>query len=266
LFIPKHNDRFRLVVVAGFFALHLGFALCLHLGVFPYLCMASWTLLLPGSFWRALEARGQRWAAELPRWRPARSVPVRWASGAAIPFRRFATRGGFALSAMVLVLLINVKTFSPRFPLPKPVAQLAIALGLQQFWAVFAPRGTSGAAMSDGWFVFPAKEAGGKEVDALAEDEVLRYEKPERVSATLKNHRWRHYFANLSMRQPEGSPAEDTLEKSRQALLSMLCRRWNASHDPGSRISEVEMVYLDQLLGFRNGPIKRRSLGKRSCD
>ncbi|RQH25828.1 HTTM domain-containing protein [Okeania hirsuta] len=51
LFVPIKNSFFRCLTVFIFIGLHIGFRLGLVLGLFPYVCIISWLVLLPSDFW-----------------------------------------------------------------------------------------------------------------------------------------------------------------------------------------------------------------------
>ena len=46
--------QFRTAVVFSFMAFHAGMALCLELGLFPWVCCVAWLAFLPGQCWDAL--------------------------------------------------------------------------------------------------------------------------------------------------------------------------------------------------------------------
>lgn len=48
---PKRWWMIRLLVVFLFWGLHLGIIATMLIGVFPYLCMAMWTIFIPGPVW-----------------------------------------------------------------------------------------------------------------------------------------------------------------------------------------------------------------------
>jgi predicted DCC family thiol-disulfide oxidoreductase YuxK len=50
----------RLVVFLSFWALHIGIILTMWIGVFPYTCLAMWTIILPGPFWDHLKSFYQK--------------------------------------------------------------------------------------------------------------------------------------------------------------------------------------------------------------
>ncbi|MBX2819129.1 MAG: HTTM domain-containing protein, partial [Rhodothermaceae bacterium] len=54
LFIPFFIGPIRIVLVSGFVLFHSGLALTLELGIFPFVCISAWFLVLPGLFWETL--------------------------------------------------------------------------------------------------------------------------------------------------------------------------------------------------------------------
>lgn len=52
LFLPgKHLPRLRVILVSAFIAFHLGMAIFMNLGIFPFVMMSVWLLFLPSSVW-----------------------------------------------------------------------------------------------------------------------------------------------------------------------------------------------------------------------
>lgn len=60
IFVPFFNRSVRLMLVFLFVSMHIGFKLCLELGHFPFVSIASWTVFIGGWIWDALDARQQR--------------------------------------------------------------------------------------------------------------------------------------------------------------------------------------------------------------
>lgn len=54
LFLPFYHGLLRNGVIVLFLCLHTDFALCLSVGLFPYVAGATWLALLPTDFWRRL--------------------------------------------------------------------------------------------------------------------------------------------------------------------------------------------------------------------
>lgn len=57
IFIPLFNRYLRLFLVVLFISMQLGFKLCLELGHFPFVSLASWTVFVGGWVWDTLDAR-----------------------------------------------------------------------------------------------------------------------------------------------------------------------------------------------------------------
>lgn len=60
LFLPFWNQSFRIIVICGFVMFHLGIALTLNIGYFPYVSIVSWLILIPAAPWQWLENRRLR--------------------------------------------------------------------------------------------------------------------------------------------------------------------------------------------------------------
>jgi hypothetical protein len=54
LFVPWRRDAFRAGLVLAFWMFHLALELTLEIGWFPWVCIASWVVLVPGRVWDAL--------------------------------------------------------------------------------------------------------------------------------------------------------------------------------------------------------------------
>jgi hypothetical protein len=57
LFLPFAVGLQRMLAIAAFTMFHIGLALTLDLGNFPWVCMAGWVALLPSSFWDKVQAQ-----------------------------------------------------------------------------------------------------------------------------------------------------------------------------------------------------------------
>ncbi len=51
LFIPSPKNIFRTIFVFLFVILHVGFALNMHIGIFPFVLMTAWILVFPSQWW-----------------------------------------------------------------------------------------------------------------------------------------------------------------------------------------------------------------------
>ena len=83
----------------------------------------------------------------------------------------------------------------PSRCLPRAARRAVEAVGLQQYWVVFSPPRPE--LVTDGFFVAPGLLPDGSQVDLFKPDELLTWERPALVSASFRNSRWRHFYANL---------------------------------------------------------------------
>jgi hypothetical protein len=218
------RPRLRLVVIAAFVALHAAFLLTMHLGTFPWLCLAMWVVFVPPESWD----RRAPWVdrSEPP---PGR-VPER-------PLRK--AFAAVAITGILLAGAYNVGVLRGA-PLPRWLARGCDMIGLQQFWALFSPR----QPISDGWFVFRGSLAGGGEANLLQPEQPVSFTRPELPATTFPNVRWRHYLANLVFGWPTKSIPGRTVEASERALAAFLCARWNQSHAGAERLARAEVHHM----------------------
>ena len=90
VFVPLFLPWLRLCLVGAFMSFHLGLALCLNIGAFPYVSMAAWLVFVPGLVWE----RGRLLLSKTLRQRgPAGpSVPSSAASGSSLAQGRCSSR------------------------------------------------------------------------------------------------------------------------------------------------------------------------------
>ncbi|MBI1913520.1 MAG: HTTM domain-containing protein [Planctomycetes bacterium] len=232
LFLPVCSGPVRTLVVFIFVLFHvLGLGLVLELGHFPYSCAVTWLALLPTWFWDRLRHRV----------RPGRPPPPAAESGAA-PTAREAklpvTTPGWmnALAGFFLayVFLWNVRTLDfDRFQtvFPQRLNWIGEGFGLGQKWDMFAPY----PLMEDGWYVVVGTLEDGRQVDLFQGGRPVHWAKPELVSATYKNTRWRKYLTNLWQKD---------YTAHRLLYARYLCRDWNSRHGGGERVVRVEVYFM----------------------
>ena len=224
---PARQLAFALAVL-----MHLGFGLGMKLGLFPWVSLAAWLAFLPGG-----------------------DVPLTTKSQSTDAFA--------GACALVLIAAMNLRYLAPRLPLPTPLVRVGQALGLQQYWALFAPDHLSAEVMTDGYFLALGVGADAVDHDLWNAGAPPRMERPELVSATFKNRRWRHLFSNLTWDWPAGSEQQRTVGAARDAWAGWMCREWRASHPEPMRA--VRLVYVYHRLGAPNGPWSYRTLVARAC-
>jgi hypothetical protein len=223
LFVPWARGPVRLFAVASFLLFHLvGLNLALELGHFPYVCAVAWLALLPSEFWDRLGRR--QGTAER---RPASGGG---SASTGTPAWVQVVAGFF----LVYVFLWNVRTLDfERFEtiFPQRLNWIGEGFGLDQMWGMFAPY----PLKDDGWYVVVGTREDGREVDLLRGGAPVSWNKPELVSATYQNTRWRKYMVNLWQK-------EHAAHRARFARY--LCREWDARHGEGERLREIEIYYM----------------------
>tara|TARA_R110002096_G_scaffold16106_14_gene55043 strand:+ start:1293 stop:2951 length:1659 start_codon:yes stop_codon:yes gene_type:complete len=263
-FIPWKNAWFRIGTVATFVAFHwLGIRLTMDLGLFQWTCAAIWLLFLPALFWnrlipkslgwlRSLVARFEvllRWSVQIsrglavlrlgakpvrPRWSEDREklVPV---VGIPVANVRTVLHSAFAAFFFVYVLAWNVRAADfDRYVtyFPRSLNWIGEVTGLRQYWSMFSPK----PMLDDGWYVFTARKISGEVVDLRTRERVT-WRKPDLVSKTYKNQRWRKYLMNLRLKKHKDH---------RKFLVPWLMKQWNETHDESERIVAMQMVYVKE--------------------
>ena len=235
LFVPFFRGPIRFFVVVTFILFHVaGLGLCLQLGPFPYVCAVAWLALLPGWFWE------QQWLVRTGQWLEQRSTANRpAASGARLDGRptvvtasaMMNTLAGFFL---VYVLLWNVRSldferYSKYFP--RKANFVADLFRVDQWWNMFAPF----PLREDGWYVIEGELKDGSHVDIFNDGQPVRWQKPELVSATYPNERWRKYLMNL---------AHSDYQRYRIYYLEYLRRGWDNEHSGARQLSRVNLYFM----------------------
>lgn len=259
VFSPWFTERLQLFAVVLFVGFHVfGLAPALYLGIFPFVCAAAWTQFLPARFWDEwrvrvpgqdrVEALGRKVARHLLPWfgvaEESREIQLTETQplkvGSPRPGRRIVnvlTNVAVAF-LLVYVALWNLRTIDfERYEtiLPRSANFVGDFLQLGQLWNLFAPF----PATEDGWFVFEGTTVGGRTVDARAGGPVS-HEKPDNVSRSLGNQRWKKYLMNLDERQNG---------LHRRFFGRYLCEHWNRRHTGDDRLASIRMfVYREQTL------------------
>jgi hypothetical protein len=141
-----------------------------------------------------------------------------------------------ALFLVLYILCWNLSTINV-LTMPERVASLGPFLGLDQYWAMFAPS----PSKEDGWYVIPGNLLGGQQVDLMSvtRDDYnlheLSWEKPQDVTATYKNEHWRKYLENIWQAQHADQ---------RLYLGQYICREWNARHTGAEQLRTFQITYM----------------------
>lgn len=171
LLAPLWIGQLRTFTVLGFMGFHLGLALFMEIGIFPFVGMITVFGLMPGWFWE-----------RKPCARLARKLDRFWASWpdpnhAKKPLRsmRHGTLTTVGLFILVIYLFFwNAGTWDPKWS-PSPRAQVVgKLLRLDQFWGLFAPE----PPRTHQWYIAVGELADGKKVDLLNGGKPLTWAPP----------------------------------------------------------------------------------------
>jgi hypothetical protein len=255
LLMPIGGGWLRLAVVAMFIGFHLGLALTMHLGPFPWVCIAAWLALVPTTAWDfaarrwsgAAHARigmvRERVGALAQRVAPALaarvSTPEARASAATLrspvlPYHLGSVIAGLFMALMALWLLRNVEPRIGTKLLPHALDPIARLTRLDQHWNMFAPAPTT----RDGWYAIPATLRGGGEVDLLTGGAPMTSRADAAVLPMAQNERWRKYLSNL----------RNGNVHARTWFAQYLLREWNGAHrdQPAQQATKVQICFYGQ--------------------
>lgn len=183
LLSPVFSHITRTVAVVALAAMHLAISLVLHIGMFSPIILSVLLGALPGNLWPALNLEGL--SKRLPATTPGPFPP--------------GYRLGRLPSALLALLLVYVTVWNfdmlpgSTVHVPPSLKWLGLGLRLDQRWNMFAPT----VLRDDGWYVIEGTLQDGTTVDLFRGGAPVSWEKPELVSATYPNERWRKYLMSL---------------------------------------------------------------------
>lgn len=239
LFIPWRVAAVRMGAVVIFATFHLGVQLSFHLGLFSFVALSAWILLLPAAFWDACTGV---FAVQLRRWWPGVAAAgsangtVPPATGTPAPSRRV----GLAVDVLCLLFLSYVvaswdfTTLRYR-QMPdwlKPIGNITM---LPQAWGMFQT-----AIPRDYWYIYKGTLASGELVDILEEGVLTSFEKADRRSEAFPNHRWRKTHGRL---------VDSKYDAYRQPLVEHLFERWNSGQEEERKLNVLEMFLVTEVVG-----------------
>jgi hypothetical protein len=242
----------RVAAVGSLVCFHLMSLFLLELGIFPWVSATAWLLFLPPRFWDLIGTLTR------PLIRAAdNSFPAPATSPAHTerrpPLHRAAEAAGAI--AFLYVLAFNVTTVSPLLKIPDVLAATGQGIGLNQRWAMFAPYPLT----DDGWYVIRGALASGEFVDLQQAGQPLQEGKPDLVSATYPDQRWRKYMMNLW---------NERYAQHRPLFARHLCQEWNRPNRFNGELIDVEVVFMLERMDHRTRtklPAQPNSLYSRAC-
>lgn len=246
--LPFLTKWWRWLAIGVFVGMHLGIEMTLTTGLFPWVCMAGWLLLVPGAWWDRVESilrRGPQVKADASR--PMRAAPLVETSTA-----QQRTAWGHLLDGGLVFLLVyvvvwnisGVREVATKQPwLDAKHHWLAEVTTLKQRWEMYRDPPTD-----TGWYVVIGTLADGREMNLLTGEEIETRDDaiPERIAALYPDHRWRKYMAQV---------VSDSYRSHRSRLAGALALRWNRKHAEKERITWIELIFMRRTLGPPGEPV-----------
>lgn len=258
LIFPFPGNWARALGLLLLMAMHVGMAVCLNLGMFPYVCLAGLIALLPAEMmqkfpWERIEA----------------TLKGIYDRASAETADRFAASGKRAvpwlLTAWLAVVTVSILWSDlhtvhliPWAPL-KPMTAMMTDLGLNQGWGMFNSPGPSGRS----WFIIRARLKDGSEIDLNNSGKPLSWDPPANPSEQLTSNRWHTYWARVTGQYYEGIVNDSYMRDSLQRYADFLCTR-GAGRAPGEGPVELEFAWMKSPVSDRNS-ISRTTLLKTTC-
>ena len=238
LLVAAPSATVRLGLVAAFWALHLGIAIFMTVGLFAPIGLAAWTAILPTAFWDALS--GKPGTAAEPRTANA-------AAGTAPP--AIIVPPAVRLVAWAFVAVAAVIWLHESGPLrdrlpPRPFVVIGNLACIPQRWTMFGD-----VPQQRQWVLGRAELADGRVVDLLRRGRPIEQSFPEGGFASLPHHRWHKLFWELP------KPYTRMLAP---AVTSALVRDWNARHGAGEQVVSLEILFARAPLD--GGPVARHEI------
>jgi hypothetical protein len=290
LFIPskKYAWIFRSIAIVTFILLHFSFGSFLEIGIFAWICAATWLAFIPSQIWDKLQVFGNT-PERSPQTKPVDLgdvlLPTMHAIGnldnegiannrkteskftQVLSFSSVQTRETFfqkclIASLIILILFMNIENLrmrawnasAPPF-LPTWIANV---LRINQTWSMFAPV----PMRRDGWFVVMGTLNNGSAANLINPDQTLTWEKPTIPSEIYKNVRWRKYYFDLW--QSTWSNSQSEIDN----YIKYQCRAWNQNHSNENQLQKVQVSFMEEftLPDFAISPIEQRVLKESLCD
>lgn len=254
-FIPVYTSFFRSFAVIAFWSFHLGLAITMTLGIFPYICIAAWMLFIPGFIWD----RAKIYTAPLSTILAKRLKHVSKRltfSKVEKPVGEMGLLGSMIVVTSLFFMLssnmLHIGKMSESYydNIYRYVEPLGDAVNLKQRWNMFGPHPPT----RDGWFVVAATISHQSErIDLFNGLQPVSWQRPQSISRTYINQRWRKY---LEWVMNKWDPHATHFKK-------YLKRHFTKQ---GYSIDELEIFFLEEITqpNYRSTTVQRRKMDVRT--
>jgi hypothetical protein len=207
-------NRARIIGLALLAMLQVSFFLTLDLGLFPVISIVALLFAIPFPNMKSRERATSNIAAQ--------PLDLR---------NRIA-----AYMAVILVLWSTFTLF--KYPeelkesLPRSIRSGLELIRFDSYWSMFAPNPMT----IDGWYVIAAKTETGEDVNLIASEAPLTWEKPHSVSKSFPSDRWKEFLMTLS---DLGDPQQLWAE-----TVKTFVRSYEATHAEKIVKESIRVVYM----------------------
>lgn len=228
LLMPLGNAYLRLILFAIMVGFHLGIYLCMDVGLFSFMCIAYWLVVLPGLFWDKL-------TAVIP-WKFLGSITE--INGTKINGPEVLATPGPRWLIPCLLIFVMVMNYQ-RYLNPPMVSDEASIVdtvgritGLDQYWAMFSP-----GVLKDGLKIWAeGTTADGTKVNLFNPSQDNR--KSDRRMIWGKEDSYaRKRFLIWGLYEFPRDPFS-------RAFLKMMFEQWNQTHSAKDQIVSAQIVSL----------------------
>ena len=237
IFFPYYTSRIRLVTIGFFIGLHIGIALCMHLGLFPWICIAGWFIFIPPSLWEWVLAKFERGSSKVARYQS--ELITSTGSKKDLPP---------ILNGLVAVLILYIALFNLQvvFEVAKSNKMawfnttwksVGYGLGLEQRFDLFAPKPT----IIDGWLTAVATLDDGSQIDLVEEGRAVTWDKPESLATRYTNSHWGAYL--FFLKEPTLAAAAH-----RPYYVEYLKRLWREQQGDNTVHNKIDHIELYLML------------------
>lgn len=253
LFSPFFRKQLRILIPALFMLWHLGLALSLKIGIFPFVGIIIWVLYFPTPVWDWFERNVAKKMTSVPLSRFDQVIAWLKKTAALPSFELKKASTVFLIFAMIYISLWNIRTvnFSTVEKIfPRWLNPIGYTLRISQYWNMFSPV----PLKDDGWYVIPGTFTDGSTIDLFTGADVT-WDKPEYASKLFKNQRWRKYMRNLWLSKNSGY---------RPLYGAYLCEQWSAE---GNALESLQIYYMKEvtLPDYATEPIEQVLVYETEC-
>jgi hypothetical protein len=247
-FAPAALQHLRMLSALGFVGFHIGLAIFIEIGLFPYIGMVSAAGLLPALFWKYPPLRFLERALDRF-WSPKPGTTV-------CPHSKRPYRPGWMTNQILTVVILyvaawNAGSWKQAWAPPAKIQVPGYFFGFDQYWGLFAPE----PPRFHNWFVAVATLSDGRKIDLIRDGQPVLWDCPT-SSVIYKNQRWKRMLVSMS---------NDFGSFTRRPYLNYLYREWSPLFGD---IQEIELIRLVQAttLDYEDVPPQRDTVVKMRRD